>query len=163
MRIRLFSLANATLFPSTTLFRSGAALSAVAQINPNPTGSVPPRSNEITTNDSVLPLVYSVENSGATSTALAFPSFAALPIIRPLPDPFVYLSTGARDTAFGSWEQHRNEILKAFENYMVGPKPDCSDCTITASYTTTSANHYTMTVHVTRTSVPVEIGRAACR
>jgi Glucuronyl esterase, fungi len=107
---------------------------------------------EDTSADSVTPLVYNVENTGATSVAPTFPSFADLPIVRPLPDPFVYLSTGARDTSFGAWEQHRNEILDAFESYMVGPKPDCADCAVTASYITTSTNHYTLTVKVTRTN-----------
>jgi hypothetical protein len=152
MRIRLFSLSKTSLVSLMLLLGLGAGQSAVAQVNPNPTGSVPPKSTEITTNDSVVPLVYSVENSGATTGAVTFPLFANLPIIRPLPDPFVYLSTGARDTSFGNWEQHRNEILQAFQKYMVGTRPTCSDCTITASYTTTSANHYTMTVNITRTN-----------
>ena len=121
---------------------------SVAQINPNPPGGN--QSNEITTNDPYLPLVYSSENTGASYPAPSFPDFAYLPIIRPLPDPFIYLSNGQRDTAFASWEQHRAEIFAAFQNYMVGPKPDCHDCTITASYTTTSANHYTLTVNIAR-------------
>ena len=57
----------------------------------------------------------------------------------------MYLSTGARNTSFGAWEQHRNEILAAFENYMIGPKPTCSDCTITSAYVPTSATKGTLT------------------
>jgi hypothetical protein len=150
MRISLFSLAKAAAVSSILLLGLGGALSAVAQINPNPTGSVPQRSDEVTTNDPFLPLVYNVENSGAGTPAPVFPTVDRLPVIRPLPDPFLSLSNGVRDTSFAAWEQHRNEILAGFENYMVGPRPDCSDCTITASYTTTSANHYTMTVNITR-------------
>ena len=147
MRIKLFCLAKVSFVSLLLLIGLGAALNAVAQINPNP-----PKvgTTEITTNDSIIPLVYTVENTGATTVAPVFPSFANLPIIRPLPDPFVFMSTGVRDTSFAAWEQHRNEIMDAFETYMVGTKPDCHDCTITASYVTTSANHYTMTVTVTR-------------
>jgi hypothetical protein len=148
----LFSLAKAALVSSMLLIGSGVALKAVAQINPNPTPGAPAKSTEITTNDSILPLVYSVENTGATSVAPTFPSFANLPVIRPLPDPFTFISTGARDTSFAAWEQHRNEILAGFENYMVGPKPTCSDCTITATYVPTSSTAGTLTTTIQRTN-----------
>lgn len=148
MRIRSFSLANTSLVSLMLLLGLGGAQRAVAQLSPLGPGAA----KEVTTNDSTLPLVYSVENSGATSVTPAFPSFANLPIIRPLPDPFRYISTGVRDTSFAGWEQHRNEILNGFENYMVGPKPDCHDCTITASfaYTSGSTTKGTLTVNVTR-------------
>jgi hypothetical protein len=84
------------------------------------------------------PLVYNVENTGARYAAPAFPSFEQLPIVRPLNDPFVFASKGRhepdRDTRFSSWERRRNEIKAAVEKYEIGPKPDCSDCTITANY-----------------------------
>jgi hypothetical protein len=128
----------------------GGALTAVAQINPPGVGNPP----EITTNDPYLPLVYTVENTGAGYPAPTFPAFEYLPIVRPLPDPFVYLSNGQRDTSFAGWAQHRAEIMAAFDKYMVGPKPDCNDCTINASYTTTSANHYTLTITIARAGQP---------
>lgn len=53
------------------------------------------------------PLVYSMENTGAAFPPPLFPSFAQLPIVRPLPDPFVFFSDGHRDTSFASWEQRR--------------------------------------------------------
>ncbi len=84
------------------------------------------------------PLVYDTENTGAHYAAPAFPSFEQLPIIRPLNDPFLSASKGRhepdRDTRFASWERRRNEIKAAVEKYEIGPKPDCSDCTITANY-----------------------------
>ncbi len=85
------------------------------------------------------PLVYDTENTGARYAAPAFPSFEQLPIIRPLPDPFVFSTEGRRhgpdrDTRFASWERRRNEIKAAVEQYEIGTKPDCSDCTITATY-----------------------------
>ena len=90
-------------------------------------------SQENTSNDSSTPLVYSLENTGAKYPAPTFPAFERLPIMRPLPDPFRF-ANGTRDTSFASWERRRNEIKAAIEKYEIGPKPDCSDCTITASY-----------------------------
>jgi hypothetical protein len=105
---------------------------------------------EKTFGDPYISLVYSVENTGAHYPAPVFPDFAHLPIIRPLPDPF-RSSNGWRDTSFQSWEQRRNEIKAAIEKYEIGPKPDCSDCTITASYTPpASTGKGTLTVNVTR-------------
>lgn len=157
MRTSSFRVAKASLISLMLLLGPGAALKATAQLSPIlPTGL---KTSEVTTNDLILPLVYGVENSGS-SVALTFPAIANLPIIRPLPDPFMYLSTGTRDTSFASWEQHRNEISAAFQNYMVGPKPDCHDCTITASYLTTSSNHYTLTVKVTRNGLTTTLTSA---
>ncbi|HWR17222.1 MAG TPA: hypothetical protein VN577_20505 [Terriglobales bacterium] len=98
-----------------------------------------------------IPLVYNVENTGASFEAPAFPDFAHLPIIRPLPDPFVFFADGRRDTSFASWEQRRNEIKAAMEKYELGPKPDCHDCTITATYTpATAPTRGTLVINVTR-------------
>src|SRR5207237_2285624 len=86
-----------------------------------------------------LPLVFNVENTGASYPMPVFPSFAQLPIIRPLPDPFLSFDKSPRDTSFVRWERRRNEIKAAIEKYEIGPKPDCSDCTVTASYTPPAA------------------------
>ncbi|MGH9607008.1 MAG: hypothetical protein ACRD3N_15075 [Terracidiphilus sp.] len=157
----LASFAKASLVSSMLLLGLGAAVEAGAQINPNPPASLA-KPDEVTTNDSSLPLVYSVENSGATPGSVegvstsngspAWPSFADLPIIRPLPDPFLRVD-GTRDTSFAAWEQRRQEILNGFETYMVGAKPDCSDCTVTATYTPPFAvgtTKYTLTINVVR-------------
>lgn len=102
------------------------------------------------------PLVYDRENTGAHYPAPNFPSFDQLPIIRPLPDPFMFYTKGrhddGRDTRFSSWERRRNEIKAAVEEYEIGPKPDCSDCTITANYVpaTTEGAKGVLTVVVTR-------------
>ncbi|HET7348441.1 MAG TPA: hypothetical protein VFJ10_13990, partial [Acidobacteriaceae bacterium] len=58
---------------------------------------------ENTSGDASTPLVYGVENTGASYPAPTFPPFAQLPIIRPLPDPFLFVD-GTRDTSFSSWE-----------------------------------------------------------
>ncbi len=104
------------------------------------------------------PLVYDTENTGARYAAPAFPSFEQLPIIRPLNDPFVFASKGRhepdRDSRFASWERRRNEIKAAVEKYEIGPKPDCSDCTIAANYVPpaagTEGTKGVLTVVVTR-------------
>jgi len=102
------------------------------------------------------PLVYDAENTGARYPTPAFPSFEQLPIIRPLTDPFSFISKRRheddRDTSFTSWERRRNEIKAAIEKYEIGPKPDCSDCTITANYVPPAAEgaRGVLTVNVTR-------------
>jgi hypothetical protein len=119
-----FSLAQTALLLMLVLLMSSVAVAAFAQDN--------------TSGDASLPLVYSVENTGANFAAPNFPSFAQLPIIRPLPDPFQFVD-GTRDTSFASWERRRNEIKAAIEKYEIGPKPDCSDCTIKATYAPAAA------------------------
>ena len=107
---------------------------------------------EQTWGDSFVPRVYHSENTGASNPAINFPAFAQLPIVRPLPDPFVFFANGQRDTSFRSWEQRRNEIFNAVETYMLGPKPDCHDCTIAANYVPSTTNPLagTLTVNITR-------------
>src|SRR5690242_631022 len=75
------------------------------------------------------PLVYDVENTGANYAAPVFPDFPVLPIVRQLPDPYVYFD-GTRDTSFAGFERHRNEWKHAMEQYEIGTRPDCSDCVI---------------------------------
>lgn len=106
------------------------------------------------------PLVYPVENTGAGYPPVTLPDFAHAPINRQLPDPFVFAS-GTRDTTWASEEQHRAEWMSAILQTEQGPKPSCTGtsadavlgvpyiCSETASYVTTSANHYTLTVTVT--------------
>ena len=108
------SLAKASLSLLLLLLMPAATLRAFAQ------------DTEKTFADSYLPLVYQVENTGAHYPAPNFPSFAQLPIIRPLPDAFQFVD-GFRDTSFTSWERRRNEIMAAIEKYEIGPVPDCSD------------------------------------
>jgi hypothetical protein len=129
-----FSLAKASLSLALLLIALVATLAAFAQ------------------EGSSIPLVYSVENTAANYPPPAFLPFAQLPIIRPLTDPFRF-ADGTRDTSFASWERRRSEIKAAIENYEIGPKPDCSDCTITASYTPAAAGSTAkgvLTVVVTR-------------
>jgi hypothetical protein len=109
------------------------------------------------------PLVFSVENTGAHFPAPDFPPFAQLPIVRPLPSPFASFGRGPSEDGFrnvsANWERRRNEIKAAIEKYEIGPKPDCSDCTITASYTPAAAGSNTgsLTVVVTRNGKSVTL------
>src|SRR5437879_84295 len=119
LRLNHSHIAKAAASLTFALFMSRAVLKAAAQEN--------------TSNSASTPLVYSVENTGGSYAAPVFPSFEQLPIVRPLPDPFRF-ANGSRDTSFTSWERRRNEIKAAIEKYEIGPKPDCSDCTITANY-----------------------------
>src|SRR5690242_16557784 len=109
------------------------------------------QNTERTFADSYAPLVYPVRNTGAHFPTPDFPSFARLPIVRPLPDPFTF-AEGYRDTSLWSWERHRAAIMAAIEKYEIGPVPDCSDCTITANYAPPAAagGTGTLTVNVTR-------------
>lgn len=102
-----------------------------------------------------LPLVYPVENMGAHYKTPKFPEFDRLPIVRPLPDPFQFFH-GRRDTSFKHWERRRNEIRASIEKYEIGPRPDGSDCTVTATFTPPEppAQNGTLTVVVTRDRVP---------
>ncbi len=107
--------------------------------------------HENTIGDAFTPLVYNVENTGANFQAPHFPSFAQLPIVRPLPDPFQF-DDGFQRPWFNSWERRRSEIMAGMENYVIGPKPDCHDCTITANYVppVAGSTNGTLTVNVTR-------------
>src|SRR6185437_2895951 len=71
---------------------------------------------ERTFGDSYIPLAYPVRDTGAFYRAPDFPSFARLPIIRPLPDPF-RTAEGWRDTSFAGWERLRNQYMAAIEKY----------------------------------------------
>lgn len=81
-----------------------------------------------------VPLVYNVENTGAGYPAPPLPTLNQLPVVDPLPDPFMWSDGSGRSTNFSDWERRRNEIKKEIENYEIGLKPDRPD-TITATYT----------------------------
>ena len=93
------------------------------------------------------PLVYDVENTGVDCTRPPLPTFAELPIVEPLTDPFEWSDGSGRDTTFASWVRRRNEIKCEIENYEIGPKPVRPD-TISASF----AND-TLTVNITKNGV----------
>ena len=88
------------------------------------------------------PLVYTVENTGASLPLTgSLPTLAQAPIIRQLPDPFVFLN-GTRDTTWAAYEQHRQEWIAAIQASEQGPKPTCTgnpvnDSVLGVTYTCT--------------------------
>jgi hypothetical protein len=91
-----------------------------------------------------LPLVYTVENTGASCPAPPLPALSQLPVIEPLTDPFVRSNGSSRSTNFNDWACRRNEIKQEIEYYEIGTKPPRPD-NITASYSGS-----VLTVQVTR-------------
>ncbi|MBN2011885.1 T9SS type A sorting domain-containing protein [candidate division KSB1 bacterium] len=97
------------------------------------------------------PLVYDVENTGASFAPPVLPTFDELPIIRPLPDPFVWSDGSDRSTDFSDWSHRRAEIKAEIEHYEIGEKPVRPD-DITATYSSgtlkvyVTINGYTLTL-----------------
>jgi hypothetical protein len=91
-----------------------------------------------------LPLVYSVENTGATYPIPSLPSMSELPVIQSLPDPFMWADGRGRITNFSDWRYRRAEIGAQIQNYEVGDKPPRPD-SIQASY---AANVLTVKITV---------------
>jgi hypothetical protein len=94
--------------------------------------------------DNTIPFVYNVENTGTNCTPPPLPGLGQLPLVQPLPDPFVFANGGIRSTNFSDWECRRNEIMAQIQNYEIGIKPTVNASQIAASYT-----NGTLTVKVT--------------
>ena len=94
------------------------------------------------------PLVYNVENTGASYPAPPLPNINQSPVIDPLTDPFMWSDGSGRSTLFSDWAKRRNEIKKEIEHYEIGLKPDKPQ-NITATYTPTNATSGTLRVFVT--------------
>lgn len=97
-----------------------------------------------------VPLVYQVENTGANFAAPPLPTINQLPVIDPLPDPFMWSDGSGRSTSFSDWARRRNEIRAEIENYEIGTKPPRPD-SITATWTPgTTPNTGVLQVIVTK-------------
>jgi hypothetical protein len=70
-----------------------------------------------------LPLVYSVENTGATYPIPTLPGLNELPVIPNLPDPFMWADGRGRIANFSDWRYRRAEIAAQIQNYEIGVKP----------------------------------------
>lgn len=81
-----------------------------------------------------IPRVYKVENTGAGFPLPPLPTLNQLPIVDPLPDPFMWSNGSGRSTNFSDWSHRRSEIKAEIENYEIGIKPPRPD-TITATWT----------------------------
>ena len=66
------------------------------------------------------PLVYEVEDTGASLPKPVLPDLDDLPIIRPLTDPFEWSDKSGRSTKFEDWKRRRAEIKAEIEHYGIG-------------------------------------------
>ncbi|TWT92738.1 glucuronyl esterase domain-containing protein [Stieleria varia] len=80
-----------------------------------------------------VPLVYTVENTGANFPAPVLPALDDLPIVEPLTDPFLWSDGSGRVSSFDQWSRRRAEIKAEIEHYEIGEKPSRPE-KITASY-----------------------------
>ena len=72
---------------------------------------------------SEVPLVYSVENTGADCPAPVLPTVDQLPSVPMLPDPFAWSDGSGRVEKFSEWACRRAEIMAELEHYELGKKP----------------------------------------
>lgn len=83
---------------------------------------------------SEVPLVYSVENTGADCPAPVLPTVDQLPSVPMLPDPFAWSDGSGRVEKFSEWACRRAEIMAELEHYELGKKPG-KPANLTAAYT----------------------------
>lgn len=72
------------------------------------------------------PLVYEKENTGKMKRLAGIPGMKKLPLIDPLPDPFMSSDGRKRSARFADWEQRRNEIGAEIQQYEIGIRPERS-------------------------------------
>ncbi|GHT29759.1 hypothetical protein FACS189432_08980 [Bacteroidia bacterium] len=88
----------------------------------------------MTLNAQDIPLVYSVENTGANCTAPVLPAPADLPSNIRLPNPFKFSNGQSFVNTLNDWSCRRNEIKLEIENYEIGFRP-ARPANITATLT----------------------------
>ena len=69
-----------------------------------------------------IPLVYSVENTGADANPV-LPTKDQAKKIDPLPDPLEWSDGSGRAVSFDEWARRRGEIAKEIQHYEIGTKP----------------------------------------
>src|SRR5690606_23788542 len=94
------------------------------------------------------PLVYPVENTGASYTPPVLLPLNQLPVVDPLTDPFMWSNGKGRSTKFKDWEKRRNEVKAEIEHYEIGRKPGKPD-KLTASYRTIDSTSGILAVQIT--------------
>ncbi len=90
-----------------------------------------------------IPLVYSVENTGAEANPV-LPTKDQAKKIDPLPDPLEWSDGSGRVTEFSDWSKRRGEIAKEIQHYEIGTKPVVDPSAVSASM-----NGNTLNVDVT--------------
>ena len=69
-----------------------------------------------------IPLVYTVENTGADANPV-LPDKDGAVKIDPLPDPLAWSDGSGRAVDFADWAKRRGEIAKEIQHYEIGVKP----------------------------------------
>ncbi|MCQ2205118.1 MAG: hypothetical protein MJZ15_11850 [Bacteroidales bacterium] len=70
-----------------------------------------------------LPLVYNVENTGASTPKPILPERDKLPVVKTLTDPLEWSDGSGRISNFSEWSHRRNEIATEIQHYEIGTKP----------------------------------------
>lgn len=70
-----------------------------------------------------IPLVYGVENTGASFPSPVLPALEQLPVTEQLPDPFMWSDGSGRIGGFADWSRRRAEIGAEIQHYEIGLKP----------------------------------------
>jgi hypothetical protein len=93
--------------------------------------------------NSDVPFVYDVENTGIDCPDPVLPSANQCKTVSKLPDPFEWSDGSGRIETFADWTCRRNEIKREIEHYEIGEKPKFDK--LEASY---SGNTLTVKIYV---------------
>ncbi len=85
-----------------------------------------------------IPLVYSLENTGASFAKPAKLTADQMESCEKLPDPFAWSDGSGRSEDFADWEKRRNEIKAEVEYYEIGEKPEVDLENVDANYIVTN-------------------------
>lgn len=92
-----------------------------------------------------IPLVFDREQVTPECADPVFPDYESLPVLRPLPDPFMRSDGSERSIQYKDWACRRAEIKAEIQHYEIGEKPD-QPADIIASYEGDTL-HITVTVN----------------
>lgn len=73
-----------------------------------------------------MPLVFSVENTGAKFAEPQYGTADQMPDVATLPNPFVFAGSKKEAKNLAQWQQRRSEIANQIQHYEIGKKPTVS-------------------------------------
>ena len=79
-----------------------------------------------------LPLVYDVEDTGASLPLPATPEASELPLVYTLRNPLLFQNGKKKVKKFKDWRRRRHEISSLIQHYEIGTKPKASECDLKA-------------------------------